>query len=232
MGKRIIQQARGKGSLTYRVRKKAFIYRVKYPMMEGAASIIKLIHSSAHSAPLIRGKIENIIFYNPAFSKAVEGSAINIGGNEVREGNILALKNIPIGTRVFNIERNPGDGGRMIRSSGSSAIVSKIYENNKIGVTMPNRKEVLFDENCRASVGIIAGDGKGQKPFIKAGRKYYKMRARGKLWPRISAVSTNAVDHPFGSGRGKRIKSKTAKRNAPPGRKVGHLRPSRTGKRK
>jgi len=42
----------------------------------------------------------------------------------------------------------------------------------------------------------------------------------------------NAIDHPFGSGRGKRIKSKVSKLNAPPGRKVGHLRPRRTGRRK
>ena len=55
------------------------------------------------------------------------------------------------------------------------------------------------------------------------------MKARNKLWPRTSAVKFNAVDHPFGGGRGKRIKSKIAKRNAPAGAKVGHLRPSRTG---
>ena len=52
MGKRIISQARGKGSHTYRVRKKAFRYKVKYPMQEGEAKMIKLLNSSAHSAPL------------------------------------------------------------------------------------------------------------------------------------------------------------------------------------
>ncbi|MFH1585325.1 MAG: 50S ribosomal protein L2, partial [archaeon] len=46
------------------------------------------------------------------------------------------------------------------------------------------------------------------------------------------AVKMNAIDHPFGSGRGKNPKSKVAKRNAPPGRKVGLIRPKRTGKRK
>ena len=57
-------------------------------------------------------------------------------------------------------------------------------------------------------------------------------KARNKLWPRTSAVKMNAVDHPFGSGRGKRIKSKIAKTNAPPGAKVGLIRPSRTGKKR
>ena len=61
---------------------------------------------------------------------------------------------------------------------------------------------------------------------------WHMMKARNKLWPRTSAVKMNVVDHPFGSGRGKRIKSKIAKRNAPPGRKVGLLRPRRTGRKK
>ena len=58
------------------------------------------------------------------------------------------------------------------------------------------------------------------------------MQARNKLYPRTSAVSMNAVDHPFGSGRGSHAGNPTiAPRFAPPGRKVGKLRPRRTGKR-
>ena len=97
---------------------------------------------------------------------------------------------------------------------------------------MPNKHEITLDGDCRATIGSIAGEGKILKPFIKAGTMHYKMKARNKLWPRTSAVKVNAVDHPFGSGRGKRIKSKIAKRDAPPGRRVGHIRPARTGKRK
>ena len=64
---------------------------------------------------------------------------------------------------------------------------------------------------------------------MKAGKRYHMKKAKGKLWPRTSAVKMNAVDHPFGSGRGKNPKSKIPKRNAPPGKKVGLLRPRRTG---
>lgn len=232
MGKRIIQQARGKGSLTYRVRKKAFRYRVGYPMHEGEAEVLKIIHSPAHSAPLLKIKITNEIFYNVAFNGAIEGQKIIIGEDEVREGNIITLDKIPIGSRVYNIEKNPGDGGKMMRVAGSSAVVYKKYENNKVGIMMPNKKEVKLDGNCKVTVGIIAGEGRKLKPFIKAGKMFYKKKAKGKLYPKISAVSVNAIDHPFGSGRGKRIKSKIAKRDAPPGRKVGHLRPKRTGRKK
>ena len=103
MGKRIISQARGKGSLTYRVKKKAFKYKIKYPMHEGEAEIIKLIHSPAHTAPIMKIKIADEIFFNPAFTGAFEGQKIEISG-KAEMGNILSIKNIPLGTKVFNIE--------------------------------------------------------------------------------------------------------------------------------
>jgi len=233
MGKRIIQQARGKGSLTYRVRKKAFQCKVKYPMNEGEAEILKLVHSAGHSAPLMKLKVGKEIFFNPAFNGAVVGEKIIIKPDaEAKDGNIASLNNISTGTVIYNIERNPGDGGKMIRTAGSSAVVSKKLEKNKIMVLMPNKKEITLSGDCRATLGVVAGGGKILKPILKAGRRFYHMRARGKLWPRTSAVKFNAIDHPFGSGRGKRVKSKIAKRNAPPGRRVGHLRPKRTGRRK
>ena len=232
MGKRIIQQARGHGSLTYQARKKAFVYRIGYPQNSGQAEIISLIHSAAHSAPLMKLKVGNEIFFNPAFNGAVVGDKISIGGKEIKSGNIISLKDIPIATRIYNIELNPGDGGKMIRTAGSSAVLAKILDYNKVIVIMPNKKEVTLSGDCKATIGIIACEGRILKPFITAGRKFYKMKARNKLWPRTSAVKFNAIDHPFGSGRGKRIKSKIAKRNAPPGSKVGHIRPRQTGKRK
>lgn len=232
MGKRIIQQARGKGSFTYRVRKKAFMFKIGYPMNEGEAVIKKIFHSAAHSAPLIKVVIENEVFYNPAFNGAIEGQKISIGGKDMKEGNILALKDVEPGTNIFNLEKNPGDGGKMVRTAGGKAIVNKKYDHGKVGVIMPNRKEIKLDGNCRVSVGVIACDGIKQKPFIKAGKMFYKMKTRGKLYPRTSAVKVNAIDHPFGSGRGKRIKPKIAKRDAPAGARVGHIRPRRTGKRK
>lgn len=231
MGKRIIQQARGKGSLTYRVKKKAFNKKIGYPKKTGEATILKLIHSAGHSAPLMKLSIENESFFNPAFNEAYEGQKITLG-EEAKVGNITQVMNIPVGTKIYNIERHPGDGGKMIRTAGSAAIVAKILENGQVIVTMPNKKTLTLNEKCRATVGRIAGDGKKTKPFMTAGKKYYKMKAKSKLWPRVSAVAMNAVDHPFGSGRGKRVKSKIAKRNAPPGRKVGHLRPRKTGKKR
>lgn len=228
MGKRIISQARGKGSLTYRAKKSSFIYKVGYPSSEGSAQILKLIHSAAHSAPLMKVQLNNEIFFIPAFNGAFVEQKIQVGGNKAEVGNILPLKEIPSGTEIYNIERNPGDGGKFMRVAGAAAVLDK-KANNRVIVLLPNKKSVTLSENCRAVIGRIAGDGRLNKPFMTAGRKWFKMKAKNKLYPRTSAIKVNAVDHPFGSGRGKRAKPKIAKRNAPPGRRVGHLRPRRTG---
>lgn len=230
MGKRIIQQARGHGSLTYRVRSQAYIYTIEYPIIEGKAKIVKLINSMAHSAPLAKIEIKGKIFFNPAADGIFEGQEIEIG-NQIGNGNIIKLRDAPLGTNVFNIEVNSGDGGKLVRAGGLSAVVLKKAK-GKVSVLMPSKKEVWFDDECRATVGIIAGQGRLNKPIMKAGKRWHMKKARNKLWPRTSAVKMNAIDHPFGSGRGKRIKSKIAKRNAPAGARVGLLRPRRTGKRK
>ena len=231
MGRRIISQARGKGGFTYRVKRTAFKYKMKYPAeLKGNGEVIKLINSPAHSAPLAKIKYSKGIFYAPACKGMTEGQKVFFGGNEIKEGNILRIGDIPIKTQVYNIESQPGDGGIFIKTGGSSVIVNRIF-GNEIMILMPSKQEKAFNPNCRATIGIIAGAGRLDKPIIRAGKKHHIKKAKGKLWPRTSAVKMNAVDHPFGSGRGKRIKSKIAKRNAPPGRKVGHLRPRRTGKR-
>jgi large subunit ribosomal protein L2 len=235
MGKRIIQQRRGRGSSTYRVRRKAFRYKINYPSGEGKAKVVKLISSPCHTAPLAKILLNKKIFYNLAFGGMFEGQEIVVGGNKVESGNILSLKDIPVGSSIYNIETKPGDGGRLIRTSGNSAVLTK-KSGGKVAVLLPSKKEVFFDGKCRATLGVVAGQGRLEKPIIKAGRKYKMMRMKGKLWPRTSAVKMNVIDHPFGSGRGKTLshgkKGKIPKLHAPPGAKVGSLRPKRTGRRK
>lgn len=232
MGKRIIQQARGKGSLTYRVRSKAYKFRITYPSSSGQGEILKLINSPAHSTPLAKIKVGREIFYNVAVNGLFEGQTIGVGAQASCErGNILPLDAIPVGTDICNIETKPFSGGKLVRSSGIAARVLKKIKQGVV-VLMPSKQEKLFDAMVRATVGTVAASGRVEKPIVKAGKMWHMMKARNKLWPRTSAVKMNVVDHPFGSGRGKRIKSKISKRGAPPGRKVGLLRPKRTGRRK
>lgn len=230
MGKRIVSQARGHGSLTYRIRKKAFRHKISYPNAKGKAKIIKLIHSAGHTSPLIKLQIDKKIFYNLAFQNAFEGQEINIGKAEkAKEGDIINLEDGKIGMKVYNIETKPGEGGKLVRTAGSSAHIAK-KEKNKVFLLMPSKKTIGFNKKSRASIGVIAASGRLDKPLRKAGKRFYAMKAKGRKWHFTSAVKVNAIDHPFGGGRGKRIKSKIAKRNAPPGKKVGLLRPRRTGR--
>jgi large subunit ribosomal protein L2 len=232
MGKTIIQQARGHGSKTYQVRPSAYRYRICYPNLgtNGIFKIISLLNSAGHTAPLAKIIIDNKNFYVPAAQGIFEGEEIEIGSDKIESGNISALKSIPIETPIFNIEIRPGDGGKIARTSGNSAVIIRKAE-NKIFLLLSSKKEICLHPECRATIGTVAGQGRKLKPVVKAGKKWHMMKARNKLWPRTSAVKMNAVDHPFGCGRGKRIKSKIAKRNAPAGAKVGHLRPSRTGRK-
>ncbi|MBU4070288.1 MAG: 50S ribosomal protein L2 [Nanoarchaeota archaeon] len=232
MGKRLIVQARGKGSHTYRVKKKAFRFKLQYPkQISGEGTIIKLLNSPAHTAPLAKINCNKESFYIPAFKGMIEGEKINFDNPKPEKGNIMKLQDIPPKTNIYNIESRPGDGGVFIKSAGNCAMINKLM-GDSVFVIMPSKKERKFHKNCRAVIGIIAGAGRLDKPILKAGKKYHMQRAKNKLWPRTSAVKMNAVDHPFGSGRAKNPKSKVAKRNAPPGKRIGLIRPRRTGKKR
>jgi len=124
----------------------------------------------------------------------------------------------------------PGDGGKLVKTSGGVArIVSKSLK--KVIVKLPSKKQKEFHPKCNATIGVIAGSGRVDKPFLKAGNKFKAMKAKGKYWPIVSGASMNAVDHPLGGARSSRKGRPTiAPRNAPPGRKVGMIRPRKTGR--
>ena len=231
MGKRIIQQRRGKGSLVYQVKKKASLVRPGYPaILEGEYKAVSLVASRGHSVPIAKlVNKEGKSFYNFAANLLYVGQKVKIGGSS--NGDIAKLGDIKNGTLVFNIENSPRDGGKFIRTGGSSGLVMN-QEGDKVTIMMPSKKEKKFSKDTRATIGVAAGDGRVEKPILKAGKKFYIMKSKSKLWPRTSAVAMNKIDHPFGSGRGKRVKSKIAKRNAAPGKKVGLIRPRRTGRKK
>jgi large subunit ribosomal protein L2 len=232
MGKRIIVQRRGRGTSTYRVSKKGFNHKLQIPRnLSGEGEVVKLLSSRAHTAPVAKVNTIDGSFYIPAFKNMFEGQKIFFDNGEVKDGNILKLKDIPVKTKVYSIESRPNDGGKFIKSGGNYAVVNRVLADG-VSVTMPSKKEKKFNGNCRAIVGVAAGEGRTDKPIVKAGKQFYIKKAKSKLWPRTGAFKMNAIDHPFGSGRGKNPKSKIAKRNAPAGAKVGLLRPRRTGKRK
>ena len=232
MGKNIKSQARGKGSTTYTRPSFNFVAQTNIGN-DGTAVIAELVHCRGHSAPLARLKhADGTSTFIIAPEGIRTGQQINIGGEDAAAGNIMRLADIPEGTSIFNIENTPGDGGKFVKSSGLSArVVAKTP--TKITVLLPSKKNKDFHPACRATIGVIAGGGRPEKPFYKAGRKFHKMRAKNMYWPEVCGQSMNAVDHPFG-GRSSHHKGRPgiAPHNAPPGKKVGSIRPRRTGKKR
>jgi large subunit ribosomal protein L2 len=135
---------------------------------------------------------------------------------------------------LCNVERIPHNGPELVRTSGSSAtVVGK--ESGKVLVRLPSKNTILLDPRCRATVGIIAGGGRTEKPWVKAGKKWLALHARGgKVFPKVSGVAQNSVDHPFGGShrRSLGVQTTTRRWGIPPGRKVGLLAARRTGRKK
>ena len=236
MGKRIISQKRGKGSPTYKSPGHRFKGDAKFlGTHKGkiAGEIIDLIKCPGHSAPLMKIKYENgLVALIPAPEGVRVSEAVESGSSNIKTGNVTSLKNIPEGTSIYNIEGQPGDGGKFVRSSGAFArIISKT--GNSVTIKLPSKREKTFNANCRACIGSIAGSGRKEKPILKAGNRMKAMRTRNKLYPIVSPNSMSAISHPYGNTRSlRKSKSKPVSRNAPPGRKVGAVAARRTGRRK
>ncbi len=241
MGKQITSQKRGRGTTTYRSHSFRWAGKANHRNYDEAektssmkGTITDFIHSAGHTSPLAIVNYDNGEKAMTIAPDNMKVSDIVYSGEKApaEKGNTLPLKHIPEGTTIFNVELRPGDGGVFCRASGTFAKIISVHEAG-VTIELPSKKTKLLSADCRATIGIPAGSGRLEKPLLKAGKVHHMMRAKGKLYPRTSAVAMNAVDHPFGSGRGRHIgKPKTAPRFAPPGRKVGLVRARRTGRKK
>jgi large subunit ribosomal protein L2 len=118
-------------------------------------------------------------------------------GADIRPGNALPLRNIPVGTTVHNVELKPGAGGKMARSAGSSVqLVAK--EGSNATLRLPSGEMRMVQLDCRATVGEV-GNAEAELVSIgKAGRARWKNKR-----PSVRGVAMNPVDHPLGGGEGK-----------------------------
>jgi large subunit ribosomal protein L2 len=118
-------------------------------------------------------------------------------GSDIRPGNALPLRYIPVGTVVHNVELRPGQGGKMARSAGSSVqLVAKEGGYASLRLPSTEMRRVLID--CRATVGEV---GNAEHELIKIG-KAGRNRWKG-VKPQTRGVAMNPVDHPHGGGEGK-----------------------------
>ena len=238
MGKNLIQQRRGKASGIFRSRSFRFAGEIKLPGFKGETMVkgkIKdIINSVGHSSPLAVIQYENNqISLFPAPEGVRVGEEVEHGSEaQMKIGNVLPLEKIPEGTSIFNIESNPGDGGKFVRSTGGFARVLARTEAG-IQIEFPSKARKILNPKCRAIIGIVAGGGRKEKPLMKAGNMYHKRRATNRRYPQVSGVAMNAVAHPHGgSSSAHKGRPTISGKFAPPGRKVGSIRPRRTGRRR
>tara|TARA_B100001146_G_scaffold189248_1_gene173731 strand:- start:312 stop:884 length:573 start_codon:yes stop_codon:yes gene_type:complete len=187
------------------------------------------MHDPGRTAPIAKIDDRDGCYTMIAHDGMHIGQEVSTGhGAEIKVGNTSYLGSIPEGTRVYNLEIKPGDGGKLARSAGQAAIV--ISHGKQTIVRLPSKAQKTLDNMCRATIGAVAGSGRGEKPITKAGKNFHRNKARPKVWPKVRGVAMNAVDHPHGSGRKQTVGvQSTVSRNAPPGRKVGHIAAKRTG---
>jgi len=112
-------------------------------------------------------------------------------------GNRLKLKNIPVGTNVYNVELDPGKGGKLARSAGSSTQVLA-QENGYTNLKMPSTEVRRVSGECFASIGMVSNPENRFYTIGKAG----KSRLKGRR-PHVRGSAMNPVDHPHGGGEGR-----------------------------
>lgn len=226
MGRRIIPQRRGKGSSTYRSPSHRHLAKPGYPStQETRGQVIDLHHAPGRTAPLAEVEFDNdeTSFVIAPLGLQV-GQEIDMGPDSaIEKGNILPLSKIPVGTYVYNVELEPLDGGKLVKAAGEYAVIVT-KEGDKTILRLPSDQFKRVDSRCRATIGIVAGGGRTEKPFAKAGNKFHTYKSRAKRPKKVRGIAMNAIDHPHGGGDHQHVGvPSSVSANASPGRKVGRL---------
>ncbi|MFP4045487.1 MAG: 50S ribosomal protein L2 [Candidatus Aenigmatarchaeota archaeon] len=230
MPKRTRSQRKGK-SKNFRSPKHRFEEKDEVKR-NATGEIVDIVNDPARTAPLAKIRLDNGKEKYMIAPEGVQTGDKIVHGKDakIKPGNKLKLENIPEGVPIHNIETKPGEGGKLVRSSGTYGVI-KTKDTNKTVIRLPSGGTKDLNPGCKATVGVVGGGGRKEKPYTKAGSKARAMKAKGKQYPTTSATSMNPVDHPFG-GSGDPGKPKTVKSTAPPGQKVGSFGAKSTGKKK
>ena len=141
---------------------------------------------------------DNQKFYYLAPQGIKVGDKIKNGSNaEIKLGNCLPLQNIPVGIDVHNVELQPGAGGKIARSAGTSVTISGIDGNYSL-IKMTSGEVRKIDSRSMATIGVLSNPDKKNIKIGKAGRSRWLGRR-----PHTRGVVMNPVDHPHGGGEGK-----------------------------
>ena len=223
--------------MQYRAQSHRYLGAVTYlpsQKMEGDTAkgvVVDIVHDPARNAPVAIIKFEAA--RESTLQVAPEG--LQVGqeieyGSTPAVGNVIALKDVPVGANIFCIETFPNSGPKLCRGPGSFASILNKGE-KFVTIQFSNGRVKDLDPMCRSTIGVAAGGGRLEKPMAKAGIHWYIKSARGKLYPRVSGVAMSNTDHPYGGRRKTPRPSKNVSRNAPPGAKVGSIAARSSGRK-
>jgi large subunit ribosomal protein L2 len=137
-------------------------------------------------------------FYYLAPQKIKVGDEIQNGSNiEIKVGNCMPLQDIPVGVNIHNVELQPGAGGKIARSAGTSVTITGVDRNYSL-IKMTSGEVRKINSRCKATIGVISNPDQKNIKIGKAGRS----RWLG-IRPHTRGVVMNPVDHPHGGGEGK-----------------------------
>ncbi len=137
-------------------------------------------------------------FYYLAPQKINIGDVVENGSSkEIKVGNCMPLRDIPVGVNIHNVELQPGGGGKIARSAGTSVTISGLDGNYSL-IKMISGEVRKIDSRCMATIGVLSNPDQKNIKIGKAGRSRWLGRR-----PHTRGVVMNPVDHPHGGGEGK-----------------------------
>jgi large subunit ribosomal protein L8e len=199
----------------------------------------EIIHDPGRGAPLAKVSFKNPYKFKTDHEMFIApeglytGQFVYCGAKATMNvGNIVPVGTLPEGTIICNVEAKHADRGALARASGNYAtIISQDSETGKTRIRLPSGAKKTISSACRATIGVVAGGGRIDKPVLKAGNSYWKYKAKRHAWPKVRGVAMNPVDHPHGGGNHQHVgHPTTVRRSAPPGQKVGLIAARRTGR--
>ena len=171
-------------------------YRKKFDI---EATVERIEYYPNRSCYIMLVKFDDGVFkYYLAPQKIKVGDKI-INGNkqEIKIGNCMPLQDIPVGINIHNVELQPGSGGKIARSAGTSVIISGIDGNYSL-IKMSSGEVRKIDSRSLATIGVLSNPDQKNIKIGKAGRSRWLGRR-----PHTRGVVMNPVDHPLGGGEGK-----------------------------
>ncbi len=171
-------------------------YRRKFDM---TADVERIEYDPNRSCHIMLVKFEDgKKYYYLAPQNIKVGDKVQNGSNsEIKTGNCLQLKDIPVGMNVHNVEIHPGAGGKIARSAGTSVIITG-NDGNYTLIKMTSGEVRKIDSRAMSTIGVLSNPDQKNIKIGKAGRSRWLGRR-----PHTRGVAMNPVDHPLGGGEGK-----------------------------